>query len=194
MTVGSIISADGSLKHEANARVNAAWLKWRSATGVLCDHRMKDRLKSKIYRAVVRPVALYGCECWPATKEIEHRFAAMETKMLRWISGITRLDHVQNEYIRRRYGVAPITEKMREYRLRWYGHVLRSDAVSLAHIGHSLEVPGKRPIGRPKQRWTDTLRADLAAAQLHPDDACDREIWRLRSRCADPATKRDKGQ
>ena len=44
---------------------------------------MKNRLKFKIYRAVVRPVALYDCECWPVTKEIEHRLAVMETKMLR---------------------------------------------------------------------------------------------------------------
>ncbi|XP_062866921.1 uncharacterized protein LOC134329566, partial [Trichomycterus rosablanca] len=188
--LGSSISADGSLKHEANARVNAAWLKWRSITGVLCDHCTKDRLKSKIYRAVIRPVALYGSECWPTTKEIECRLAVMETKMLRWISGNTRFDHIRNDDIRRRYGVVHITEKMREARLRWYGHVLRSDAVSLAHIGFSLEVPGKRPKGRPKQRWTDTLHIDLAAARLHPDQAHDREKWRLRSRRADPATER----
>uniref|UniRef100_A0A914XI79 Ataxia telangiectasia mutated family protein n=1 Tax=Plectus sambesii TaxID=2011161 RepID=A0A914XI79_9BILA len=99
----------------------------------------------------------------------------METKMLRWISGITRLDHVRNDDIRERYGVVPIAEKLRESRLRWYGH-----------------VPGARPKGRPKQRWTNTLHNDLKITGLHPDKALDRDLWRQRARRADPATLRDK--
>ncbi|EYC46253.1 hypothetical protein Y032_0403g824 [Ancylostoma ceylanicum] len=81
--LGSTLSADGNLAHEVVARVNATWLKWRSMTGVLCDKNIPERFKSKVYRAVVRSVALYGAECWPATKEVERRLSVMETKMLR---------------------------------------------------------------------------------------------------------------
>ncbi|EYC07311.1 hypothetical protein Y032_0071g586 [Ancylostoma ceylanicum] len=35
--LGSTLSAEGTLAHEVVTRVNAAWLKWRSKTGVLCD-------------------------------------------------------------------------------------------------------------------------------------------------------------
>ncbi|PIO71067.1 hypothetical protein TELCIR_07040 [Teladorsagia circumcincta] len=49
----------------------------------------------------------------------------MEAKMLRWTAGVTRLDRILNDAIRERFGVAPIADKMREARLRWYGHVLR---------------------------------------------------------------------
>ncbi|KAK6743536.1 hypothetical protein RB195_010669 [Necator americanus] len=55
------------------ARVNAAWMRWKMATGVLCDKRVPVRLKSKIYRTVVCPVALYGCECWPTTKAVANK-------------------------------------------------------------------------------------------------------------------------
>ncbi|EYB85545.1 hypothetical protein Y032_0296g1692 [Ancylostoma ceylanicum] len=82
---GSTLSADGSLVHEVVALVNAAWLKWRSTTGVLCDKNIPDRFKSKVYSAVVRYVTLYGAECWPAAKEVERRLIinVMETKMAR---------------------------------------------------------------------------------------------------------------
>ena len=190
--LGSRISSDGSLYHEVVARVNSAWGKWRSLTGVLCDKKIPDRLKSKIYRTVIRPVALYGAECWPATKEVERRLSAMEMKMLRWMAGVTRLDRICNEDIRNRFGVAAISDKLRETRLRWYGHVLRAEEGTVRKVGFDLEVSGKRPKGRPKQRWLDTLHADLKLAGIHPDQARDRAKWRQRTSRADPATKRDK--
>ena len=112
--------------------------------------------------------------------------------MLRWISGITRLEHVRNEEIRWRYGVAPIHDKMREARLRWFGHVLRANNDTLAKAGLNLEVRGSRPKGRPKQRWLDTLHNDMKIAGAHPDHAHDRAKWRRRTTTADPATQWDK--
>ncbi|VDO69240.1 unnamed protein product [Heligmosomoides polygyrus] len=115
--LGSAITSDGSLKLEVDARVSAAWSKWRSLTRVVCDRTIPLHLKSKVYRTVVRPVATYGAECWPVTKEIESRLSVMETKMLRWTAGVTRLDRVRNDTIRQRFDVAPIAEKLYEARL-----------------------------------------------------------------------------
>ncbi|VDO65369.1 unnamed protein product [Heligmosomoides polygyrus] len=94
---------------------------------------------------------MYGAECWPATKEVETRLSVMETMMLRWTAGVTRMDRIRNDAIRQKFGVASITDKMREARLRWYGHVLRGKEDSVRKIGLNFEVIGKRPIGRPKQ-------------------------------------------
>ncbi|EYC44065.1 hypothetical protein Y032_0473g2104 [Ancylostoma ceylanicum] len=150
--LGSTLSADGNLAHEVVARVNAAWLKGRSTTGVLCDKNIPGRFKSKVYRTVVRSVALYGADCWPATEEAERRLNVMETKMLRWTAGSTRADRIRNEKIRERFGIAPIADKLRETRLRWYGHVLRANEDTICKVGLDLGVPGKRPRGRPKHR------------------------------------------
>ncbi|VDO19219.1 unnamed protein product [Heligmosomoides polygyrus] len=112
----------------------------------------------------------------------------METKMLRWTAGVTCMDRIRNDVIRQRFGVAPIADKMREARLRWYGHVLRGKEDSVRKISLNFEVIGKRPRGRPKQRWLDTLHADLKITGVYPD----RERWRHNTRIADPATMRDK--
>ncbi|VDO19487.1 unnamed protein product [Heligmosomoides polygyrus] len=135
---------------------------------------------------------MYGAECWPATKEVEMRLSVMETKMLRWTAGVTRMDCIRNDAIRQKFGVVPIADKMREARLRWYGHALRGKEKSVRKIGLELEVSGKRPRGRPKQRWSDTLHMDMKATGVHPDEAQDQERCRHDTRRADPATKRDK--
>ncbi|VDP15935.1 unnamed protein product [Heligmosomoides polygyrus] len=109
------------------------------------------------------------------------------------------MDRIRNGAIRQKFGVAPIADKMREARLRWYGHVLRGKEDSVRKIGLNSEVIGKRPKGRPKQRLADTLHMDLKVAGVHQllsspygDLALDRERWRHDTRIADPVMKRDK--
>ncbi|VDO69442.1 unnamed protein product [Heligmosomoides polygyrus] len=61
----------------------------------------------------------------------------LNTKMLRWTAGVTRMDRIRNDAIRQKFGVASIADKIREARLRWYGHVLRGKEDSVFKIGHS---------------------------------------------------------
>jgi len=46
-----------------------------------------------------------------------------EMRMLQWMLGITLKDRKRNDDIRHAIGVFCITDKIRESRLRWYGHV-----------------------------------------------------------------------
>ncbi|VDP05301.1 unnamed protein product [Heligmosomoides polygyrus] len=55
------------------------------------------------------------------------------------------MDRVHNDTIRQRFGVALISDKLREARLRWYDHVLRANDDIVRKIGLNLEVPEKRP-------------------------------------------------
>jgi hypothetical protein len=45
--------------------IKAGWLKWRQASGILCDPRVPVKLKGKFYMTAIRPAMLYGAECWP---------------------------------------------------------------------------------------------------------------------------------
>ncbi|EYC35602.1 hypothetical protein Y032_1016g3399 [Ancylostoma ceylanicum] len=151
-------------------------MKWRTATGILCDKKMPIRLKSKVYRTVVRPAALYGTECSAATKVTKQVLHTKEMRMLRWSMGVTLKDKASNEVVRSTFGVAPINDKMRKARLRWFGHVLRREGGSVAKT--ALEVKGTRPRGRPKTRWLDCVKSDMAEVQLTTKDANNRNKCR----------------
>ena len=47
-----------------------------------------------------------------------------EMRMLRWMSGVTKLDSIGNERIRGTSKVGEISRKVHENRLMWYVHVL----------------------------------------------------------------------
>ena len=123
--LGSIIQKYGEIDGDVNHRIKVGWMKWKSATGVLCDRRMPLRLKGKFYRMTIRPALLYGTECWAAKRHHIQKMSVAEMRMLRWMCGNTIKDKIQNEEIRKKVGVAPIENKMRENRLRWFGHIRR---------------------------------------------------------------------
>ncbi|EYC07185.1 hypothetical protein Y032_0071g512 [Ancylostoma ceylanicum] len=82
-----------------------------------------------------------------------------------------------NEDISKRNGVTPIQEKRRKHRSLWLSHVLRAAEKSVEKIAYVFEVSAKRPRGRSKQRWTNTLSNDLKIVGLHPDQAYKRSKW-----------------
>ena len=128
---------------------------------------------------------LYGLETVALTKRQEAEMEVAELKMLRFSLGVTRMDKIRNEYIRGTAQVGRFGEKTREARLRWYGHVLRKDG----YIGRrmlKMELPGKRKRGRPKRRFMDVVKEDMAEVEVKEEDADDRSNWRLKIRCGDP--------
>ena len=68
---------------------------------------------------------LYGTECWTIKKQYVNKMNVAEMGMLRWMYGKTRRDKIRNEQIYKMIEVAPIDEKMRENRLRWFGYIQR---------------------------------------------------------------------
>ncbi|KAK3527056.1 hypothetical protein QTP86_008661 [Hemibagrus guttatus] len=60
-------------------------------------------------------------------KRQESELEVAELKMLRFSLGVTRLDRIRNEYIRGTAHVGCLGDKVREARLRWFGHVQRRE-------------------------------------------------------------------
>ena len=90
---------------------------------MFCDRRLSACAKGKVYKTVVKPAMLYGLETVPLTKKQEAELAVAQLKMLRFSLRVTRTDKIKNEFIRGTAQVRQIGDKVREARLRWYGHV-----------------------------------------------------------------------
>jgi hypothetical protein len=60
--LGSMLQKDGDIDEDLSHRIKADWLKWRQASGVLCDPKVPLKLKDKFYRTTIRLAMLYGAE------------------------------------------------------------------------------------------------------------------------------------
>ncbi|KAJ4443966.1 hypothetical protein ANN_05755 [Periplaneta americana] len=116
---------------------------------------LSKKLKVKIYKTVILPVVLHGCETWTLTLRDEQRLRVFENKMLRKIFGAKRGEvtgerrKLDNTELHALYSSPDIIRNIKSRRLRWAGHV--------AHMGESRNAyrvlvgrpEGKRPIEKP---------------------------------------------
>ena len=107
-------------------------------------------------------------------------------RLLRRIKGVILRDKVKSVDIRKELGVNSIKEKVREMRLRRYGHMQRMEENKEMRAIVDMLVPGKRPRGRPRGRWMDCVQRDMQALRITPEDAQDRTFWKSKIRAADP--------
>ena len=115
----------GTCEREVKKRVQTGWNGWRKVSGVICDRRLSARVKGKVYSSMLRSTMVYGLDTVAVTKKQVKEMEVAEMKMSRFTMGVTRKDKIRNEYIRSTVKVEWLRIKMREGRLRWYGHVIR---------------------------------------------------------------------
>ena len=110
---------------------------------------------------------------------------AAELKMVRWALGVTRKDKIRNEYMKGTAKIAMLGDKLRDARLRWYGHVNRKEEGYVGKRIMEMVVPGRRKRGGTKRRWMDLAREDMERVGAREGDEVDRVKWKILSRCGD---------
>ena len=101
-----------------------------------------------------------------------------EMRMLRWMSGKTMMDRIRNQEFREKLGVTPFSAKMRDNRLRWFGHVQRKTHDALVRRIECIIVEGKRRRERPRRTWEEQIKDDLCELHLSKDLTRNRASWR----------------
>ena len=171
--LGSTVSNDGRCEEEVRRRIQAGWMSWRKVSGVLCDRKLSAKVKGKMYKSVVRPTMLYGMETVAVTERQMGKIKVAELKMVRWALGVTRKDKIRNEYVKGTAKIAKLEDKLRNARLRWYGHVKRREEDYMGKRMMEMVVPGRRKRGRPRRRWMYLVREDMERVGAREGDKVD---------------------
>jgi hypothetical protein len=154
----------------------------------LSSRLLSRNVKVKIYKTIILPVVLYGCETWSLTLREEHKLRVFESWILRRIFGPKR-DEVTGEWrklhsveLPNLYSYPDIIRQVKSRRMRWAGHVVGMREERRVYKVLVGKPEGKRPLGRPRHRWEDGIRMDLREIGLRGVDwirlAQDRDRWR----------------
>ena len=124
-------------------------------------------IHTKIYRTIILPVVLYGCEAWSLTAREERKLRVFENMVLRRIFGPRRDEvtgewrRLHNEELNGLYSSRNILRVIKSRIMRLAGHVARMGEERGEYKVLVGKPEGKRPLGRPRRRWVDNIRMDL---------------------------------
>jgi hypothetical protein len=164
--LGTILTNQNDIHDEIKSRLNSGNACYYSAQNLLSSRLISKNLKIKIYKTVILPVVLYGCETWSLTLREEHRLSVSENSVLRRIFGPKREEDgswrkLRNDELHSLYSSPNIARVIKSRRMRWTGHVARMGegrGVSRILVGRPED---KRPLRRPRRKWEDNIKMDL---------------------------------
>ena len=94
--LGTTLTNRKSILEEIKSRLRSRNACCHSVQNVLSSRLLSKNLKIKIYRTIILPVVLNGCETWSLTLREERKLRVFENMVLRRIFG-PRRDEVTGE-------------------------------------------------------------------------------------------------
>ena len=95
--LGTTLTNQNSIQEEIKTILKLGNACYYSVQNLLVSSLLSKTLKNKIYRNIILPMVLYGCETWSLTLREERRLPVFENRVLRRVFGPKR-DEVTGEW------------------------------------------------------------------------------------------------
>jgi hypothetical protein len=129
--LGTTLTDHNCMHEEIKSRLNSGNACYPSVDSLLSSRLLSRNLKVKIYKTIILPVVLYGCETWSLTLREEHRLRMFENRVLRRIFGPTRDEvigefrRLHNRKLHNLYSSPDILRQIKSRRMKWAERVAR---------------------------------------------------------------------
>jgi hypothetical protein len=125
----------------------------------------------KIYKNILMPTMMFGCEAWSMTEKDKSRLNMWERKILSKVCGPVAEQGTwrirrRHEELRELYKAPDLVADINRKRLEWLGHVIRMDQRRVVKKIFDSEPEGRRKVGRPRLRWLDDVENDLRVMKV----------------------------
>jgi hypothetical protein len=90
--LGTTLRNQNSTPEEIKSKLKSGNACYHSAQNLLSSSLLPQNIKIKIYRTIIFPVVLHGCETWSITLKEERRLRVFENRALRRILGPKRYE------------------------------------------------------------------------------------------------------
>ena len=117
--LGSIVSSDNAVGNDITGRLGKAQSSFASLRSIWKSKQYSLRTKVRIYNSNVKPVFLYGSECWGVIESDMKKLNLFHNRCLRRICGIFWPNVISNEELYKKTSSSSVVNQIKYRRLRW---------------------------------------------------------------------------
>ena len=176
--LGAVLEEEGTCSSEVNRRMALGRAVMIGLSRIWKDRNIRLVTKSRLVKALVFPVATYGCEAWTHNKAQKAKLTTFEMWCWRRMLRVPWTARRTNASVLEEVGHDTMLElKVLRIKLSYFGHVVRGDGLEKAvMLGMGN---GSRSRGRPRRRWLDEL-LEITGLRLQAliEAAGERDGWR----------------
>jgi hypothetical protein len=131
--LGTTVTTQNLIQEETKRRLDSDNVCYHSVQILLSSCLLSKNVSIRIYKTIILPVSLYGCETWSLILREEHRLRLFENRTLRRIFGSKRDEvtggwrKLHNEELHNLHSSPSIIRITNSRRIRWTGHVARME-------------------------------------------------------------------
>ena len=179
--LGEMLSAAGGYELSTTTRVKTPWKKFKDLPPVLSSRHLSFKTRGLVYSSCVQSAMLHASKTWPLTKPNLQHLQRNDRAMIRQICNVRPQDIVttRSNEVLVQLGIEDLDLILKERRLRWYGHVERSNGA--VKTSFDVQVDGKHGPGRPKMTWKQLTERDCREWKLSAINPHDRHGSGVRS-------------
>jgi len=129
IVLGTNLTNQNYIQEEIKSKLKSGNVCYHSVQNILSSGLLSENINIKIYKIIILPVVLYGCETWSLTLREDRRLSVFENRVLRnifgpkWgkVTGEWRKLH--GEELDDLFSSSDIFRVIKSKRMRWTGHV-----------------------------------------------------------------------
>ncbi|GFR97185.1 endonuclease-reverse transcriptase [Elysia marginata] len=158
--LGAVVSKIGGGSKDLQNRLTKARSTFCRLGKLWSSTSVSQHTKIKLYKTLVMPVLMYGCETWSITKGDENKIDVFQSRCLRQILRVKWSDRITNSKVLETARMETISGIIRKRRWKYIGHILRKEADSDCITALIWAPEGNRRQGRPKTTWRRMVKKE----------------------------------
>jgi len=119
--------------------------------GILAGSRYPFYKEVRLYKTLVKPVLMYGCEAWKINKCDANKIDVFQSRCPRQIFKIHWQERITNKEVLKKAEKENLSEDVRRRRWKFVGHIMRKDLHDGCRTALTWDPEGRRKWGRPRK-------------------------------------------
>jgi hypothetical protein len=132
--LGATVCKDGGGMKDLKNRLSKARGAFIRLKKIWRSSNISRKTKLRLYKTLVVPVLVYGCETWKMNKGDSKMIDVFNNKCLRRIMKVRWEDHVSTEELLKQANCRSLSSDVKQRKWKMIGHILRQDRYNLMNV------------------------------------------------------------